>query len=102
MTHPGNDGIPQHAAPKGGLRWLEYTEPARVRAIVTAVVALCAALGVVLPFDLPGIVEALLPILALVLPLIQGEATRAAVVSPQRAGLIAAGRATTGLNDGPA
>mgnify|MGYP003896475243 CR=1 FL=1 len=41
-------------------------------------------------------------LLALLLPLIQGELTRRAVVSPRRADLIAAGRATAGLSDGPA
>lgn len=101
MTHSGNDGIPQHAAPRSGLRLLEYTEPARIRALVTAILALAAALGIVLPFDLPGIADALLLVLAVVLPLIQGETTRNAVVSPQRADLIAAGRAETGLADGP-
>lgn len=93
-------GQADHAAPKG-VRWLEYTEPARVRALVTAVLALCAALGIVLPFDLPRIADALLLVAAVVLPLVQGETTRAAVVSPQRADLIAAGRAGTGLADGP-
>ena len=59
---------------------IEYLEPARIRAVVTAVIALCGALGVVLPFDLPGVAEALILVLAAVLPLAQGEATRAAVV----------------------
>lgn len=94
-------GQADHGAPRG-VRWLEYTEPARVRALVTAILALCAALGIVLPFDLPRIADALLLLAAVILPLIQGEATRAAVVSPQRADLIAAGRAHTGLGDGPA
>lgn len=62
------------------IRLTEYAEPARIRALVTAVIALCAALGVVLPFDLPGVAEALILVLAAVLPLAQGEATRAAVV----------------------
>lgn len=101
---PQTPGVPDHAAPRKGLslRWFEYAEPARVRAVVTAVVALAAALGVTLPFDLPGIAEALIVLASIVLPLLQGEATRAAVVSPQRADLIAAGRAGTGLADGPA
>ena len=97
---PQTPGVADHAAPKG-VKWLEYTEPARVRAVVVAVLALCAALGIVLPFDLPKIADALLLLSAVILPLIQGETTRAAVVSPQRADLIAQGRATTGLNDGP-
>lgn len=61
------------------MKWTDYTEPARIRAIVTAVVGLAAALGLTLPFDLPGAAEVLLPVLAFVLPLIQGEATRAKV-----------------------
>lgn len=99
---PNIIGEPDHAAPKTKWQLWEYTEPSRVRAIVTAVVALAAALGIVLPFDLPGLAEAAIGVLAVVLPLIQGESTRAAVVSPQRADLIAAGRAGTGLADGPA
>lgn len=66
------------------LKLNEYCEPARIRAIVTAVLALCAALGIVLPFDLPGIAEALILIVAAVLPLAQGESTRAAVVPLQK------------------
>ena len=98
---PNTPGVPDHAAPKSGWKWLNYVEPARVRAVVAAVLALCVALGITLPFDLPGIAEAAIGLLAVVVPLIQGETTRAAVVSPQRADLIAAGRATTGLADGP-
>ena len=65
------------------MKWTNYTEPARIRAVVTAVIALAAALGLTLPFDLPGIAEAGIGLLAVLLPLIQGEATRAAVDSPQ-------------------
>jgi hypothetical protein len=98
---PQVPGRPDHAAPKGKLAWANYVEPARIRAVVAAVLALCVALGITLPFDLPGVAEAAIGLLAVVVPLIQGETTRAAVVSPQRADLIAAGRATTGLADGP-
>ena len=63
------------------MKFLSNTlEPARLRAAVTAVVQLCAALGIVLPFDLPGIAEAAIALGAFVLPLIQGEWTRAKVV----------------------
>ncbi len=55
-------------------------EPARLRGIAIALVALAAALGLVLPFDLPGITEAIIGVLAVVLPLLQGELTRAVVV----------------------
>lgn len=66
-------------------RLATLTEPARVRAIVAAVIALAAALGIVLPFDLPGIAEAGIALLAVLIPVIQGEATRAAVFSPATA-----------------
>lgn len=61
------------------MTWSDYTEPARIRAVVTAVVQLCGALGITLGFDLPGIAEALIVVLAVALPLIQGETTRAKV-----------------------
>jgi hypothetical protein len=61
-------------------RWTDYTEPARIRALVGAVLMLCGALGVVLPFDLPAIAEALIVLLAVAIPVAQGESTRAAVV----------------------
>lgn len=77
-----------------------YTEPARIRAAVVAVLALCAALGVVLPFDLPAIAEALILILAVVFPVVQGETTRSAVYSPKSKD-IAVGQASAGLGDGP-
>lgn len=99
---PNIPGQADHAAPKTKWQWWQYTEPARLRAIATAVVALATSLGIVLPLDLPGIAEAGIGVLAVVLPLIQGETTRAAVVSPQRADLIAAGRAEADLRTGPA
>jgi hypothetical protein len=101
VTVPQTPGVPDHAAPRGRIAWLNYAEPARLRAVAAALVALAAALGLTLPFDLPGIIEAAIPLLAFLVPLLQGEATRAAVVSPRRADLIAAGRAGTGLSDGP-
>lgn len=61
------------------MSWNSYTEPARIRAIALAVVQLAAALGIVLPFDLPGIAEAVIVVLAAVLPLVTGEAIRAKV-----------------------
>lgn len=59
--------------------WTDYTEPARIRALVLAVVQLVGALGIVLPFDLPGFAEALIGVFAVVLPLITGELIRAKV-----------------------
>lgn len=60
-------------------RWTDYTEPTRIRAAVLALVQLAGALGIVLPFDLPGLAEAAIAILALILPLITGELIRAKV-----------------------
>jgi len=65
------------------LAWADFTEPARLLAAATAVVALAASLGLVLPADLPTTAEVLVPIVAALLPLIQGEATRAVVASPR-------------------
>lgn len=65
------------------MKWSDYTEPALIRAVVAALLQLCAALGVVLPFDLPGIAEAAIVLLAVLVPLVQGAATRAKVWSPQ-------------------
>ena len=73
------------------MKWSDYTEPARIRAVVAAVLALCGALGIVLPFDLPGIAEALIVVLSVVIPLVQGEATRAKV-RPAAASVDAPGR----------
>jgi hypothetical protein len=95
---------PDHAAPTEGLivkLLTNYAEPARIRAIVTAVVALCGALGVVLPFDLPGIAEAAIVVLSVLLPLIQGESTRSAVVSP-KTHAEELGKVAAGLSNGPA
>lgn len=61
------------------MKWTDYTEPARIRAAALAIVQLCAALGIVLPFDLPGLAEAAIGVLAVVLPLITGELIRAKV-----------------------
>lgn len=81
--------------------WSNYTEPARIRAAVAAILALCGALGIVLPFDLPGIAEALILIFAVVFPVAQGESTRAAVYSPRTKDVLV-GQASAGLTNGPA
>lgn len=98
---PNVPGQADHAAPKSGLKWANYAEPAMLRAVAAAVVALVAALGLTLPFDLPGLVEAAIGTLAVLVPLIQGKATREAVVSPQHADLIARGASASGLANGP-
>jgi hypothetical protein len=66
------------------MKWtkLEYTEPSVLRGIVTAVLALAAALGFVVPADLTGAAEALIPVLAFLIPLAQSLWTRAAVYAP--------------------
>lgn len=61
---------------------LNYTEPSVLRGIVTAVLALAAALGFVIPANLTGAAEALIPVLAFLIPLIQSVWTRAAVYAP--------------------
>jgi hypothetical protein len=61
------------------MMWTDLTEPTRIRAAVLAIVQLCAALGITLPFDLPGVAEALLGVLAFALPLITGELIRSKV-----------------------
>jgi hypothetical protein len=94
-------GRADHAAPEGpAMKLWNCTEPARIRAVVAAVVALCAALGIVLPFNLPAVAEAAIAVLAVLVPLVQGESTRAAVFSPithQEQ----VGRAAAGLSNGP-
>lgn len=62
---------------------LNYTEPAVLRGIVTAVIALLAALGFANTDEIEGVAEKLLPVVALVLPLLQSVWTRFAVFSPK-------------------
>jgi len=57
-------------------RWTDYTEPARIRAAALAVVQLCAALGITLPFDIPGLAEGLIALVAVVGPIVTGELIR--------------------------
>lgn len=63
-------------------RWMQRFEPARLRAIWIAVVALLATAGVSVSADLDAKVTAVIGVLAVLLPLIQGESTRAAVYAP--------------------
>ncbi len=55
-------------------------EPARVRAVWVAIVALLVSLGVTISTDLDAAVSALIVAVFTLLPLIQGEATRSKVV----------------------
>ncbi len=61
------------------LNRIRTLEPARVRAVWVAVVALLVSLGVTINTDLDGAVQALIVAVFTVLPLIQGESTRAKV-----------------------
>lgn len=64
------------------IRRLNRVEPARLRAFWVALVALLATLGVTVGADLDAKVSAVIGLLAVLLPLIQGETTRATVYSP--------------------
>ena len=68
--------------------WLQRVrdlEPARVRAVWTAVVALLVAVGVTVNTDVDGAVQALIVAVFTLLPLLQGEATRAKVTPVAKA-----------------
>ena len=67
------------------MRKLNYSEPAVLRGIITAIVALAAAVGFVVPANLSGAAEALIPVVAFLVPLVQALFTRKAVVSPATA-----------------
>lgn len=62
---------------------LDYREPAVLRGIVTAVLALAAALGFSASTEINGAAEAIIPLVAFVLPLLQSVWTRAAVFAPK-------------------
>ena len=64
--------------------WLQRVrelEPARVRAVWTAVVALLLAVGVTVNADVDGAVQALIVAVFTLLPLLQGQATRSKVTT---------------------
>lgn len=64
------------------LRRLNRVEPARVRAVWTAVVMLLASAGVTITTEVDATVTGGIGLLFALLALVQGEATRAAVYSP--------------------
>ena len=64
------------------LRRLNYIEPARVRAVWTAVVMLLASAGVAMSTDVDATVTGAIGLLFALLALVQGETTRAATYSP--------------------
>lgn len=79
---------------------LDFTEPAVLRGIVTALLALAASLGFVIPADLSGAAQALVPTVAFVVPMAQALWTRARVSSPATVARIrAAGPQTPGVAD---
>lgn len=65
------------------MRNLDYREPAVLRGIIMAVLGLLAALGIVTTEQVDGIGEALIPVVAFLLPLLQAVWTRMAVWSPK-------------------
>ena len=69
----------------GTLRKFNYREPARLKALFTALCAVAVALGYTLPGGIDGAFEAVLVILAVVVPAAQGEVTRRSVYSPATA-----------------
>lgn len=64
---------------------LNYTEPAVLRGIVAALIALLGAVGVTVGTDLSGLADACIVVVSLAVPLVQAATTRAAVVSPATA-----------------
>lgn len=64
------------------LRRLNRIEPARVRAVWTAVVMLLASAGVAIGTDVDATVTGAIGLVFALLALVQGETTRAVVYSP--------------------
>lgn len=62
-----------------------YREPAVLRGIITALLALAASLGFVASDEIKGATEGLIPVVAFLVPLVQSLWTRQAVVSPETA-----------------
>ena len=64
------------------LRRLNRVEPARVRAVWTAVVMLLASAGVTITTEVDATVTGVIGLVFALLALVQGETTRAVVYSP--------------------
>ncbi len=64
------------------LKRLNQFEPARLRAFWIALVALLASLGIAVGTDIDTKVTAVIGVLAVIWPMIQGELTRSAVYAP--------------------
>lgn len=86
MKHmsPANGGLLR----RGWARVRAY-EPARLRAIWIAILALAGALGFTIPADVDAKVQGAIIAAAALIPLLQGEWTRSAVYSPATAERIA-------------
>lgn len=67
---------------KDWLQRLNQFEPARLRAFWIALIALLATLGITVSADVDAKVTAIIGMLAVILPWIQGETTRGAVYAP--------------------
>lgn len=79
---------------------LQWSEPAVLRGIITALIAFAAAIGFSVSSEINGFAEALVPFLAFVIPLAQSLWTRAAVSSPKTVAAIrAAGPQSPGVAD---
>lgn len=65
-------------------RYVRKMEPARLRATWAAIVLTAGTLGVVIPTDVDNRVVGVLAALAILVPLLQGETTRAQVVPELR------------------
>lgn len=82
------------------MKKLNYAEPSVLRGIIAALLALAASLGFVVSEDIEGIAEALIPLAAFLVPLLQALWTRQAVVSP-KTHAEDLGRVAAGLRPGP-
>ena len=59
--------------------WYDYIramEPARLRAVWAAIIGVAVALGITISADTDRAVQAAIALLAAIIPLVQGEATR--------------------------
>lgn len=85
---------------KDFLSRMNQVEPARVRAVWVAIVALLASAGYVVGSDVDTAVGAVIVLVFTVLPLIQGEATRKVVYAPATVAEIEGGIPADEMNDG--
>jgi hypothetical protein len=67
---------------KRALQYASTFEPARLRAAWVAAIALAGTLGYAIPTGVDSRVVAVIGALAVIVPIVQGEVTRAAVYAP--------------------